>query len=65
MRTIHEGLQSIILDLRKKTLEAQKFDEGNAAAGRRLTIGIRASIKSLKELRRGVYQIKQSRKNRK
>jgi len=51
--TIHEGILDLITKLRGMTLDAQKFDEGNQAAGRRLT-------KKLWDIRDQVYDIRKA-----
>jgi len=65
MYTIHEGLQKIILMLQRMQLDAQKFDEGNAIAGRRVTKGLTAAMKECKLLRRGAWDIKNARAEKK
>ena len=61
MKTIHEGLQDIIQALEDRRLDAQKFDEGNAAAGRRVTKTLSNAMKECKALRKGVYDIRHAR----
>jgi len=65
MYTIHEGLRKIIRMLEGLTLDAQKFDEGNAKAGTRVTKVMMAAMKECKALRKAALDIRKARKERK
>ena len=64
MLTVHEGLKTIIEALENTRLDAQKFDEGNNTAGKRVTVTLSKAMKELQVLRAGVWSIKKSRKSK-
>ena len=64
MFTIYEGLERIIKHLEKIRLDAQKFDEGNALAGTRVTKTLMACMKETKALRKACLVIRAKRKEK-
>jgi hypothetical protein len=65
MFTIYEGLERIIKHLTAIRLDAQRFDEGNALAGTRVTKMLMAVIKETKALRKACFTIRAARKEKK
>ena len=62
MLTIHEGILQLIETLKQATLDAQKFDEGNNLAGRRVRKVLAGAMKESKVIRAGVLTIQKKRK---
>ena len=62
MLTIHEGVLALIDELKQATLDAQKFDDGNHAAGTRVRKVLAKAMKTSKDIRAGILNIQKQRK---
>ena len=62
MFTIHEAILNLIRVLEDTTLDAQKFDEGNFVAGRRLRKSLAGIARECKAIRASIISIQQQRK---
>lgn len=59
---VHEALSVVMKQLELMLRDAEKFDNGNASAGTRVRKQAQEAIKSLKDLRKLVSDVKETRK---
>ena len=59
--TIYKQLKEIAETVDARLLDAQKFDEGNSAAGTRVTKMLSDVQKAAKSLRQEVFEVRKSR----
>ena len=64
MKTVHEGVQTMIRALEDLQLDAQKFDEGNTKAGTRVAKMLREIKDECWVLAKAIYTIRKSRAQR-
>jgi flagellar hook-basal body complex protein FliE len=61
MKMIHQNLEQVVNSLQDALADAKKFDEGNAAAGRRVRKAAQDARVALFELRKQVSSVANSR----
>ena len=59
--SIYKQLTEIMEELEERVLDAQKFDEGNSAAGTRVTKMLSSVGKKCKALRAEVFKVRNER----
>lgn len=66
MYTIHEGIRRLIKILEGLTLDAQRFDEGVEAAGKRVNRALKKElIPAIREITKAIVAIQKGRKAKK
>jgi hypothetical protein len=62
LQKVSEALQKLLGDLELSLRDAEKFDNGNASAGVRVRKKAQDAIQQLKDIRKLVSEVKESRK---